>query len=120
MVAPESAPRVALCSTGGAPVSVVLDKRENVVTLPTSAVTTRGNTATVTVRDTSGKDSSRTIAVGLRGDNAVEIVSGLQAGDTVVTKVTSATGTGTSNFGGRGGGGGGGVVGGGPGGAFAN
>lgn len=105
-----------------ASVSVVLDKRENVVTLPTSAVTTRGNTATVTVRDSSGKDSSRAIAVGLRGDNAVEIVSGLQAGETVVTKTTSSTGTGTSNFGGRGGGGGGGgVVGGGPGGgAFAN
>ena len=102
-----------------ASVAVVLDRRENVVTLPTSAVTTRGNTATVTVRDSSGKDSSRSIAVGLRGDNAVEIVSGLQAGETVVTKVTSTTGTGTSNFGGRGGGGG--VVGGGPGGgAFAN
>ena len=103
-----------------ASVSVVLDKRENVVTLPTSAVTARGNTATVTVRDSSGKESTRSIAVGLRGDNAVEIVSGLQAGETVVTKVTSATGTGTSNFGGRGGGGGG-FGGGGPGGgAFAN
>jgi macrolide-specific efflux system membrane fusion protein len=102
-----------------ASVSVVLDKRENVVTLSTSAVTTRGNTATVTVRDNSGKDSSRTIAVGLRGDNAVEIVSGLQAGETVVTKVTTATGTGTSNFGGRGGAGGG-VGGGAGGGAFAN
>ena len=104
-----------------ASVSVVLDKRENVVTLPTSAVTARGNTATVTVRDSSGKDSSRSIALGLRGDNAVEIVSGLQAGETVVTKVTSTTGTGTSNFGGRGGGGGGGIVGGGPGGGgFGN
>ncbi|HEX4818796.1 MAG TPA: HlyD family efflux transporter periplasmic adaptor subunit [Acidimicrobiales bacterium] len=103
-----------------ASVSVVLDKRENVVTLPTSAVSTRGNTATVTVRDNAGKDSTRTIAVGLRGDNAVEIVSGLQAGETVVTKVTSATGTGTSNFGGRGGGGGGVVVGGPGGGTFGN
>ena len=102
-----------------ASVAVVLDKRDNVVTLPTSAVSTRGNTATVTVR-AAGKDSSRTIAVGLRGDNAVEIVSGLQAGEVVVTKVTSATGAGTSTFGGGGrGGGGGGVVGGGPGG-FVN
>lgn len=101
-----------------ASVAVVLDKRENVVTLPTSAVTTRGNTATVTVR-AGGKDSTRTIAVGLRGDNAVEVVSGLQAGETVVTKVTTTSGTGTSNVGGnRGGGGfvGGGPAGGGPGG----
>ena len=100
-----------------ASVAVVLDKRDNVVTLPTSAVTSRGNTATVTVR-ADGKDTPRSIAVGLRGDNAVEIVSGLQAGETVVTKVTSATGTGTSNIGGgRGGGGGGGP---GAGGAFVN
>ena len=100
-------------------VAVVLDKRDNVVTLPTSAVTTRGNTATVTVR-ANGKDTSRSIAVGLRGDNAVEIVSGLQAGETVVTKVTSATGTGTSNIGGARGGGGGIVGPGGAGGGFPN
>lgn len=99
-----------------ASVSVVLDKRENVVTLPTSAVTTRGNTATVTVR-ADGKDTTRTIGIGLRGDNAVEVVSGLQAGETVVTKTTSAAGAGTSNFGGRGGGG---FVGGPGGGGIAN
>jgi multidrug efflux pump subunit AcrA (membrane-fusion protein) len=92
-----------------ASVAVVLDKRDSVITLPTSAVPARGTTGTVTVR-ASGKDTQRSIAIGLRGDNAVEIVSGLQAGDVVVTKTTSVTGAGTSTVGGgRGGGGGGGA-----------
>jgi membrane fusion protein, macrolide-specific efflux system len=39
---------------------------------------------------------SRTIGIGLRGDNSVEITSGLSVGDKVVTTVASAaTGTGT-------------------------
>lgn len=95
-----------------ASVSIVLDKRDNAVTLPTSAVPTSGTTATVTVRGTNGKDASRAITMGLRGDNAVEITNGLKVGDQVV--VRSSTGGSTGGFqvpGGGGGLGGGGIPG---------
>jgi macrolide-specific efflux system membrane fusion protein len=70
-----------------ASVAVVLDKRENVVYVPTSAVPSQGSTATLTVREGS-TDSQRSVAIGLRGDEGVEITSGLKAGDKVV--ITSA------------------------------
>lgn len=79
-----------------ASVSTVLDKRDNAVTLPTSAVPTSGTTANVTVRGANGKDSSRTITIGLRGDNAVEITNGLKKGEQVV--VRSSTGGSTGGF----------------------
>lgn len=98
-----------------ASVSVVLDKREDVVTLPTAAVSSTGTTAVVTVRGKEGTESQRTIGVGLRGDNAIEITSGLGAGETVVTRTTTPGGGGT-NFRPPGGGGFGGGIGGGIGG----
>ena len=91
-----------------ASVDVVLDKRDNAVTLPTSAVPTSGTTATVTVRGADGKDSTRSITIGLRGDSAVEITSGLSEGDQVVvtSSAASANSTGFPGGGGRPGGGG--------------
>ncbi len=73
-----------------ASVDVVLDKRDDVVTLPTSAVPTSGTSATVTVRGSDGKDASRSITIGLRGDSAVEITAGLNAGDQVVETSSAA------------------------------
>ncbi len=91
-----------------ASVAVVLDKRDNAVTLPTSAVPTSGTSTTVTVRGTDGKDTSRSITIGLRGDNAVEVADGLNVGDRVVVRSSTAAAT-SSGFpgGGRGLGGGG-------------
>jgi multidrug efflux pump subunit AcrA (membrane-fusion protein) len=93
-----------------ASVNVVLDKRDNAITLPTSAVSTTGTSEAVTVKAKDGSESTKTITIGLRGDNAVEITDGLSVGDQVV--VTTATSTGTGTFGGRGGGGAGGLGGG--------
>ncbi len=76
-----------------ASVAVVLDKRDDVVTLPTSAVPTSGTSATVTVRGSDGKDVSRSITIGLRGDSAVEITAGLSAGDKVVETSSAASAT---------------------------
>ena len=47
-------------------------------------------TATVTVRTANG-DEQKQVTIGLRGDDNVEIASGLSAGDVVVTKVSSTT-----------------------------
>jgi multidrug efflux pump subunit AcrA (membrane-fusion protein) len=76
-----------------ASVAVVLDKRDDVVTLPTSAVPSSGTSATVTVRGSDGKDVSRSITIGLRGDSAVEITAGLSAGDKVVETSSAASAT---------------------------
>ena len=96
-----------------ASVDVTVAQKDNVLVLPASALSGRGETATVTVRTANG-DEQRQVTVGLRGDDTVEIVSGLSEGDVVVTEVTASTGTGTGgNFGPPGGG-----IGGGPGGGF--
>ena len=91
-----------------ASVNVVLQKVDDAVTLPTSAVSTTGTAATVTVKAKGGSESSKQITIGLRGDNAVEIKSGLNVGDQVVITSAASTGTGTNlgRFGGGGLGGG--------------
>jgi multidrug efflux pump subunit AcrA (membrane-fusion protein) len=90
-----------------ASVAVTTAEASNVLTLPASAVPTSGTTGTVQVQQANGKTATRTIGIGLRGDNAVEITSGLSAGDKVVTTVASvASGTGTGTGTGTGFGGG--------------
>jgi HlyD family secretion protein len=94
---------------------VVVDKRESVLLLPSSAVRGTGTTAQVTVK-TGTTEESRTVQIGLRGDQSVEIVSGLNVGDVVITRTTSSAGAG-AGAGPLPGGAGGLVVGGGAGGA---
>lgn len=103
-----------------ASVNVVLQKVDDAITLPTSAVSTTGTTETLTVKAKDGTESSKQITIGLRGDNAVEIKSGLSVGDQVVLTSTASSGAGANlgRFGGGAGfggglGGGGLVVGGG-------
>jgi multidrug efflux pump subunit AcrA (membrane-fusion protein) len=98
-----------------ASVSVVLDKVDSAITLPTSAVSTTGTTERVTVKAKDGTESTRSITIGLRGDSAVEITDGLSVGDQVVlTSSASTTGAGGATPRGAGGGGlGGGGLGGG-------
>ncbi|MEO6157942.1 MAG: HlyD family efflux transporter periplasmic adaptor subunit, partial [Ilumatobacteraceae bacterium] len=84
--------------------AVVAEHRDNVVMLPTSAVPTRGTSATLTVRDAKGKETQVAVTIGLRGDTTVEISSGLKAGDVVVSK-TALSGGGSSVRGGTTGGG---------------
>jgi RND family efflux transporter MFP subunit len=78
-----------------ASVDVTVAQKDNALVLPASALSGRGDTATVTVRTANG-DEERQVTVGLRGDDSVEIVSGLSEGDVVVTKVTESTGSGAS------------------------
>jgi membrane fusion protein, macrolide-specific efflux system len=80
-------------------VVVTVEHADDVVFLPTAAVTARGNSATVNVQtgpkvtDTAPKQ----ITIGLRGDQAIEIKSGLAAGDkVVVVRQASTTGVGTN------------------------
>jgi macrolide-specific efflux system membrane fusion protein len=97
-------------------VSVTTGSKENVVLVNAAALTTVGNRHTVTVV-ANGVQETRSVEIGLEGDSATEITSGLTAGEQVVVKTTSTT-TGNQQGGGGfpGGGtgfGGGGLTGGG-------
>jgi multidrug efflux pump subunit AcrA (membrane-fusion protein) len=101
-------------------VAVTTAKRDAVLTLPSSAISGTGSSATVQLQQPGGKTVARTVTIGLRGDTAVEIMSGLNAGDTIViSRGGAAAGTATNTpripvvvGGGLGGGGGGGLGGG--------
>jgi RND family efflux transporter MFP subunit len=84
-----------------ASVDVTVAERTGVLVLPSTAVTGRGDTAIVTVRpEVEGQpDEQRTVTVGLRGDENVEIVSGLEVGDVVVTEASEAVSSGLGGAG---------------------
>lgn len=96
-------------------VSIVTAERDNVLTVPSSAVTGSGSNATVKVVDAKGNQTVTRVVAGLVGDSTTEIDSGLKAGQTIVTStvsssLTSSSSSNTSSFPGGGavfGGGGG-------------
>ncbi|MEV6348224.1 efflux RND transporter periplasmic adaptor subunit [Actinoplanes sp. NPDC051851] len=88
-------------------VAVVTGSVENAVSVNSAAVTATGRRYTVTVLDTStNTQETRQVQVGLEGDDAYQVTSGLTAGEKVVIP-TSTTTTSNSNSGGGFGGGGG-------------
>ncbi|GIE89804.1 membrane fusion protein, macrolide-specific efflux system [Actinoplanes regularis] len=94
-------------------VSVVTGSVANALKVNSAAVTVAGRRSTVTVLDSAGRQQIRQVEIGVEGDDAYQILSGLTAGEKVVVP-TSTTTTGNSNL--RGGGfgpGGGGFSGGG-------
>ncbi|MDX6579131.1 MAG: HlyD family secretion protein, partial [Gaiellales bacterium] len=97
--------------------TVTTGERDNVLNVPNAAVTGSGSTATVKVLK-NGVQSTVTVVAGLKGDSATEIVSGLVAGQQVVTSsgAIATTGAATATTGRAGGFGGGGGLGGGLGG----
>jgi multidrug efflux pump subunit AcrA (membrane-fusion protein) len=92
-----------------ASVSITTGTKSDVLSVPTSAVTTVGTRHSITVRK-NGKDSVVQIQTGLTGDSTAEVISGLSEGDVVVIP-SSSGGTGGFTFpgGGIGGGPGGGL-----------
>jgi multidrug efflux pump subunit AcrA (membrane-fusion protein) len=89
--------------------AITVDQRENVIQVPSIAVTTTSGGSTVTVaRDgtTTGPTEVRTVATGLVSGGQTEITSGLRAGEQVVVTITrpgAATGAPNGNRGGGGG-----------------
>jgi multidrug efflux pump subunit AcrA (membrane-fusion protein) len=92
---------------------IIYEKRTNVLTVPSAAVTTANNVSTVEVVK-NGKTTKTTVTLGETSGNLVEITKGIASGAEVqVTRFTpgtgnagtAGTGTGTrGNFGGTGGG----------------
>ena len=98
-VALDQAPTLAQVKPGmTASVVVVVNHADGVVTLPASAVSARGTTATVNVlKANDPKVTTPTpITLGLRGDSTVEVKTGLKAGDKIAIVRQSATGVGTT------------------------
>jgi multidrug efflux pump subunit AcrA (membrane-fusion protein) len=66
-----------------ASVRLVVERREHVVAVPLSALFATDKTRAVTIDNTTAR--SRTIQVGLVGDETAEIISGINPGDKVAT-----------------------------------
>jgi multidrug efflux pump subunit AcrA (membrane-fusion protein) len=90
--------------------SVVVNEADNVLVVPSSAITRRGQAATVTVLQSDGTRVITPIETGVVGDSTTEVTSGVKAGDKVLLPtLNSSTRTGGGGVvfgGGRGPGGG--------------
>lgn len=73
--------------------AIVVERRDNVLLLPTRAVRTQGNQKTVTVQY-KGQSITQNVTTGLTNDTSVEIISGLQEGDVVLLNQTTTRQTG--------------------------
>jgi RND family efflux transporter MFP subunit len=65
--------------------SIELQRRVNVLTIPEPAIIQDGNKTTVLVVDKDNRVQIRDVRIGLRGSNRVEVASGLEEGDLVIT-----------------------------------
>lgn len=87
--------------------SIVYERRTDVLTVPSAAITTADGTSTVT-RVVDGKNVTTAVTVGETSGTVTEITKGLSAGDSVLVTVFtpgsgSGSGTGTGGAGGTGG-----------------
>jgi multidrug efflux pump subunit AcrA (membrane-fusion protein) len=87
-----------------ASLQLVVSQVDGVVTVPASAISRRGPTATVTVVK-GGRKSVQPVVTGVTGDSTVEIVSGLNAGQQVAIAIPTGTSGGATPGAGLGGGG---------------
>jgi macrolide-specific efflux system membrane fusion protein len=78
-----------------ATVAVTIAEKDNVLQVPSAAVTGSGRNARVTVLK-NGVSQTVPVVAGLAGDSSTQIVSGLKAGETYVISTTVARSTGTA------------------------
>lgn len=64
----------------------VIEERLNVLYLPDSAVNKMGDGYVVYMEDENGLKSAREVKIGLKAQNKVEIISGLEFGDSVIVR----------------------------------
>ena len=69
--------------------AIQLEQHDNVLTIPEPAVIQDGNKTTVLVVDSDHRVQIRNVQIGLQGANRVEVKSGLQEGDLVITGAQS-------------------------------
>ncbi len=71
-------------------VAVAVDRRDDVLLVPTRAIRTQGNQKTVSVM-TNGKATALVVSTGLSNDTMVEVTGGLNEGDLVIVSQTQTT-----------------------------
>jgi trimeric autotransporter adhesin len=71
---------------------IITDIKTDVITIPTTSLTTTGNSTTVQVMK-NGKVTTVTVKIGSANDTDTEITSGLNVGDEVVTEVIDTSTT---------------------------
>lgn len=77
--------------------TAVLQKEENVISVPIEAVQTKQNEKYVVVVNKDGTTEDRTITTGISNDEYVEVKTGLTENETVQVVTSSTTSTGTSS-----------------------
>lgn len=82
-----------------AQVSVVTAQAQGVLAVTSTALTERGNAYFVTMKPTKVGVAGvrKVVTVGLKGDSATEITSGLKAGDQVVLRTTTSSSSSANN-----------------------
>ena len=80
--------------------TVALEKAEDVLALPVAAVSTKGGTSYVTLKDGTESGTLTEVETGISNGSFIEIKNGLSEGDTVIYKVQESS---SSDQGGRGG-----------------
>ena len=73
-----------LQSTDAGSVTLLIDEKEDVLYIPESAITTVNDKEIVYMENADGIRSVKYIQTGLHADDKVEILSGLQQGDSVI------------------------------------
>ncbi|CAM3291807.1 MULTISPECIES: efflux RND transporter periplasmic adaptor subunit [Yersinia] len=74
-----------------AQVYILLDKAENAIVIPSTAIEHRGNKNQVQVVDEKGNISLRDVTIGLNNNVDAQVISGLQAGEKVIISQSSGT-----------------------------
>jgi macrolide-specific efflux system membrane fusion protein len=67
-------------------VEILVAERENVLSVPLSAVLTRGRKHYVAVKKPDGTFEWRAVTIGIGGEDTVEVTSGLKEGESVAIK----------------------------------
>lgn len=75
-----------------ASISITTATKKDVLTVPSSAVTTVGGVSTVSLPGTDGATRTTPVEVGISGNGLTEVVSGLKSGDRVVLPNASTAG----------------------------
>jgi multidrug efflux pump subunit AcrA (membrane-fusion protein) len=74
-----------------ASVTIIVDQRQDVLTVATSAVQTEGRASFVTVQNEDGSTERVVVEIGLSDDTNTEITSGLEEGQTVIIPGVTST-----------------------------
>lgn len=90
-----------VCAGGSADVSIIVEQRADVLTVPTAAVTTTDGATTVTVVSEDGSQVETPVEIGTSFGIQTEIVSGLEAGAEVVVPLAIRGGGGGGGAGGE-------------------